>query len=1456
MNLANQTILEGLNALLDHRAEVFIPELNQTYKCASGFRIFGAQNPLQEGGGRKGLPRSFLNRFSRVHIELLQRDDLIVIASAMHPEIHSEILQKMVDCVIALHRNANEIENFGKVGGPWEFNLRDLLRWCQLMKSCEENPSESIARYYADLLFTLRMRTMKDRLQVKAVVENYFDAKQENSGRTFVHLGTTYVRVGLSTVPRTRACFRNAFQDSLILRNESAALFESIMKCIELQWLCLLIGPSGVGKTTALRCVAQMCGEDLVELPLNSGTDASDLLGGFEQCDPDRTLNRLCARLENVLRQVLTTEIWKSISRNSWNACENLARFVGVLKSSKSDQKKEKLMAAIKNVHEILEGHRDINGVSNLLVRVEKIQEESAILVTDDSSTARFEWVDGSLTSAIIEGRWVLLENANLCNPSVLDRLNSLLEPNGVLYMNECGTLADGKPRILKPHRNFRLFLVLDPKNGEVSRAMRNRGIEIYLLQSSDSGLFSIGRENILSQHSLGIDADKEIRQSDLESLLGSAHCLNKSLSSLFISTHMQIGLKSASAGRNSGAPCLRDLKRWVKFTENLTSRGIPFADAVAFSFESVYSDWSKQLSVIANLDLSDFRDSSWWFPGVWPLPMTVDHMVLDTEMTRFLRNIGPVLYWTSVVLVSGNYGELCMGSENDASTVSKIIEKLRANCLGACAMLPGDLLLDIFSGVRRNRHFQYDIEMYGRRQTCQATLDRSLLVFFELCGGDMEDAARAAELLRQCERVLALFQLRNGLVLGDIASMIDLFCAHPLLVELRKEDDVASRSPELPLRVLRNSFIRRYVQRRISHDSAEINEGPSHDETTSLLQLSSLRFKHPNLRFRLPSPHPAIDWIWPLFSEFQRFEKHILDAGDEAGNCKILCVAGLPKLVLTLQERCWRFLQVCHEDALARASDFALHSQHFIYAWMELKHCIDAVVCSIDFEDAAFRNLLEVANQLDLALDLDSRSQLRSELWYRGGKPSLPGRLQDLDASDQLRKLCGALTFSEKENTAIDAIIGNAIMKASSAVDGTGIEIDPELRSSVLRGIISDAELRRSVFEGACLMQAAIYRQYKQKGEDVAPEILESLSDAMENHAFILAKQISSGQASSLNLYCIKEMDSARMPSKHSLLSVLQSRSPQSIGFSLVADVRVTKRLFRLLGGSNSPLLSFMCKTQAVDDQLIHNMRETVSETLIDGSQRNLYEGTPYMLLGWLEDAFVKGYLDQDRKQELQLHAVHEAWFLWHQSLWETEQFVILPEEVGPSSTHPFPMKFQCGPNKLHTCALSSSIASFVLDDSASVNYREVKRTQLRKLARQLNDFSSDDHSYEDTVLLEWRAAVLILAATLNAYYSDVADIEDTLQSTEYLEYMRKLRAVIDFLLTTQNFQDFKENADELGATISSFISSHKHAVFQDIGQAVLLPILQDLFSPRALGKDLEGMYCLDTHASCIHIP
>ena len=48
--------------------QVYIPELGMTFKVQPDqTRLFACQNPLNQGGGRKGLPKSFLNRFTQVN---------------------------------------------------------------------------------------------------------------------------------------------------------------------------------------------------------------------------------------------------------------------------------------------------------------------------------------------------------------------------------------------------------------------------------------------------------------------------------------------------------------------------------------------------------------------------------------------------------------------------------------------------------------------------------------------------------------------------------------------------------------------------------------------------------------------------------------------------------------------------------------------------------------------------------------------------------------------------------------------------------------------------------------------------------------------------------------------------------------------------------------------------------------------------------------------------------------------------------------------------------------------------------------------------------------------------------------------------------------------------------------------------------------------------------------------
>ena len=47
--------------------------------------------------------------------------------------------------------------------------------------------------------------------------------------------------------------------------------------------VCVKVGGNSAGKVSIVQCLAQLTGHKLVEFPMNSETDTTELLGGFEQ---------------------------------------------------------------------------------------------------------------------------------------------------------------------------------------------------------------------------------------------------------------------------------------------------------------------------------------------------------------------------------------------------------------------------------------------------------------------------------------------------------------------------------------------------------------------------------------------------------------------------------------------------------------------------------------------------------------------------------------------------------------------------------------------------------------------------------------------------------------------------------------------------------------------------------------------------------------------------------------------------------------------------------------------------------------------------------------------------------------------------------------------------------------------------------------------------------------------
>lgn len=508
MNLAPQAVLEGLNAVLDHRGTVYIPELGRSFTRHPSFRIFAAQNPLHQGGGRKGLPRSFLNRFTKVYVQELTVDDLHSICRHLFPERSAEELRAMIDFTALLEEETMNKKSFGREGSPWEFNLRDVLRWAMLLRRAgtSSHPSQ-----FLNTVFLQRFRSIRDRESVYSLFTRIFPSSLDRP-RPNLTISSTYLQAGNFFTSRQGAL--PILRCGPILQSHDVAL-ESMMTGIVNGWLTIVTGPRESGKTTLIRLLANLTGRRLHEISVNNATDAADILGGFEEADNNFEAASFMEELDSFQDELCRTVV--GLNQQVIAQCDALRQRIGQFKPNDNIDDILRLLATLfeQNLPEWCINRRDF------------FNSKIEFLRNRFRHPGRLRWVDGPLVRALKEGHWLLLDEANLCNPSVLDRLNSLCETDGFLVLNERGQV-DGEAQTIKPHPNFRLFMCVDPQFGELSRAMRNRGIEVSLAgRLHDEDAMRVLDHTRVPRISLADRPDLKLLMRDYEGVRRSLHALD-----------------------------------------------------------------------------------------------------------------------------------------------------------------------------------------------------------------------------------------------------------------------------------------------------------------------------------------------------------------------------------------------------------------------------------------------------------------------------------------------------------------------------------------------------------------------------------------------------------------------------------------------------------------------------------------------------------------------------------------------------------------------------------------------------------------------------------------------------------------------------------------------------------------------------------------------------------------
>ncbi|KAM9966569.1 hypothetical protein ACTFIR_006789 [Dictyostelium discoideum] len=643
LNLASQTVLEGLNSCLDHRSEVYIPELGKTFACHPNFRVFACQNPLHQGGGRKGLPKSFLNRFTQVFIDQLNQQDLLFISTAMYPTIPSKTIERMIEFNHQMFKESMIEHKFARKGAPWEFNLRDTFRWCDLI--VKDPTSISNPARFIDLIYLQRMRTLQDREHVLTIFKRVFTTSGDENDQSIDMMPTIcnydkqphysispeYLQIGSSILPRVQNGGASSFDSSVLDNSSNIQLLqrllnplENIMKCIEMNWMSILIGPTSTSKTSSIRLLAQLTGNTLYEFSMNSSVDTTEILGGFEQIDLVRYQKRIILSVsslitivsshimtyfnsndDNLMKTCISSiqdihQVWNLFKKQTQQTQQQIQQDgatigsgsggVGLITIEQLD-----LLSTIVDALEKLSIQFNLDNNQEHLNRIQDVRQQIQRIksIEKESVTGCFEWIDGLLIKALETGAWILIDNVNFCNPTVLDRLNPLLEQDGVLMLNERG-MVDGQVKVVKPHTNFRIFLTMDDKKGEISRAMRNRGIEIYMAADQLS-LMETPSNNF-----------------DNQQLLTALGIPLGSLTRTMIDFHNQIFTQLSSTIEN---PCtLSQLLYWGKLILDQLQRGFSLLNSIRNSMEQIYIRPRRHLTqrqLVTNIFNSIFNESA-----------------------------------------------------------------------------------------------------------------------------------------------------------------------------------------------------------------------------------------------------------------------------------------------------------------------------------------------------------------------------------------------------------------------------------------------------------------------------------------------------------------------------------------------------------------------------------------------------------------------------------------------------------------------------------------------------------------------------------------------------------------------------------------------------------------------------------------------------------------------------
>ena len=240
-------------------------------------------------------------------------------------------------------------------------------------------------------------------------------------------------------------------QHSVTWTRSMRRLYVLVRQALKNREPVLLVGETGSGKTKLCQVIAHIMKRNLYAVNAHQNMETNDLIGAQRPLrNRDMAVEQLATNLIRILKSCAAYHPDFGRDIQSLATAYDELLLIDTIQLSEKD-----------------------------LLEIRKLRSQV---------NALFEWSDGSLVTAMKTGSHFLLDEISLADDSVLERLNSVLEPCRALYLAEKGS----SDAAIIAAEGFQFLATMNPGGDygkrELSPALRNRFTEIWVPLLTDKG--------------------------------------------------------------------------------------------------------------------------------------------------------------------------------------------------------------------------------------------------------------------------------------------------------------------------------------------------------------------------------------------------------------------------------------------------------------------------------------------------------------------------------------------------------------------------------------------------------------------------------------------------------------------------------------------------------------------------------------------------------------------------------------------------------------------------------------------------------------------------------------------------------------------------------------------------------------------------------------------------------